>query len=434
MDQTPKSDPTEFNRSTGLRSVWLKLIWSLAVLLPTSACLCGLVFYQSQSLKVVETRVNDVGEVNLVESPNSVIVRDNFAYFADNYNGLVILDVADPKAPALAGRIDIAWYDCNNPYHEEGLCADSKFVDIAVQGNYAYLAQSKTNDTQVLMIVDISDPTQPQTMSAYPIEGSPHWQQLTVVGNYVFIAGGGDGLRIIEVSDPVHPVEIGAYRPPLPDSLVLDVQVVDQYAYLATKTYFEGDCVLIDLSVPDHPKEVSFEEAMLKYEQNKNDRHEYSSVCREAPSTQNNLVILDVSDPTKPVEVNSISPIREIEKVVIQGEYAYLLLDFGLQIMDISEPAEPIELSVLETEDYCNILAIDGAHAYIVTGSKIHVIDISDPTNPFEIDDYVISWSGSRSGTDIAVSEGFLFYVGMYQRSIVSDLKDGLVIIQTRLP
>jgi len=53
-----------------------------------------------------------------------VAVSGDYAYVADGYNGLVIVDVTDKSAPAFAGSYDTA----------------GSALSVAVSGNYAYVA------------------------------------------------------------------------------------------------------------------------------------------------------------------------------------------------------------------------------------------------------------------------------------------------------
>ena len=70
----------------------------------------------------------------------------NYAYVADSFNGLAIVNISNPTAPALAGSYDTVG-------HVE---------DVAIVGNYAYVA-----DGIGLVILNISDPTTPTLAGSY---------------------------------------------------------------------------------------------------------------------------------------------------------------------------------------------------------------------------------------------------------------------------
>ena len=80
---------------------------------------------------------------------------------------------------------------------------NAQALGVAVAGNYAYLA----NQYDGLRIYDVSDPTNPFEVAHVNDGGLASCVVLS--GNYAYLANGGDGLRIYNVSDPTHPVSVG---------------------------------------------------------------------------------------------------------------------------------------------------------------------------------------------------------------------------------
>ena len=60
-----------------------------------------------------------------------------------------------------------------------------------------------------------------------------------MAGNYAYVAAYGAGLRIINVSDPAHPTEVGSYDTP---GSAQDVAVSGNYAYVAGR---DGGLVIL---------------------------------------------------------------------------------------------------------------------------------------------------------------------------------------------
>ncbi|MCB0295854.1 MAG: hypothetical protein KDG51_11585, partial [Calditrichaeota bacterium] len=77
---------------------------------------------------------------------------------------------------------------------------------VAVGGNLAYLA-----DGNNLRIVDVSDPDNPFQVGALPVNGA---MNLAVEGGLAYIAASNLGLRIIDVSNPAAPAETGFFDIP----------------------------------------------------------------------------------------------------------------------------------------------------------------------------------------------------------------------------
>jgi hypothetical protein len=115
---------------------------------------------------------------------------------------------------------------------------------------------------------------------------------VTVAGIYAYVADGDSGLRIIDISNPTAPIEVGSYTAPGP---VYDVTVTRNYAFVA-----EGS---------------------------------------------NGLRIIDVSNPNLPFEVSFYDFPGGAEKVFLKGTYVYVGPDYygTTHIIDISNPAVPIE-------------------------------------------------------------------------------------------
>jgi hypothetical protein len=76
--------------------------------------------------------------------------------------------------------------------------------------------------------------------------------QIRVAGNYAYIACGKNGLKVVDVSDPVHPKMAGSVGAPfLTDTRSIQVQF--RYGFIADGT---GGMKVVDLSDPANPKPV----------------------------------------------------------------------------------------------------------------------------------------------------------------------------------
>ncbi len=171
----------------------------------------------------------EVSHYDALDYAKDVFVAGGYAYVADGYSGLSIVDISDPASPVSAGNYD-------TPGYAEG---------VFVSGNYAYVADGGEG----LRIVDISDPANPIEVSYYT---SYYAGSVFVSGNYAYVADGYGGLRIVDISDPASPVEAGYYETP---GFANDVFLAGSYAYVA-----DGDDGLriVDASDPASPVEVGY--------------------------------------------------------------------------------------------------------------------------------------------------------------------------------
>ncbi|MBK8129623.1 MAG: hypothetical protein IPK53_12235 [bacterium] len=67
-------------------------------------------------------------------------------------------------------------------------------------------------DTTGLRIVDISDPANPQEVGFYDTPGEA--RGVAVSGSYAYVADGNSGLRVIDVTNPSLPLSVGFYDTP----------------------------------------------------------------------------------------------------------------------------------------------------------------------------------------------------------------------------
>jgi hypothetical protein len=115
----------------------------------------------------------------------------NFVYMADHEAGLQIIDISNPASPRRVGN-----------YH-----ASRDVVDVAVRGNYAYVAEAPLWDGRNfvgpggLQVLNISDPMNPQPVGSYHQGAADYVQSVSVDGNYAYVFAVG----LFDICDPSHP-------------------------------------------------------------------------------------------------------------------------------------------------------------------------------------------------------------------------------------
>jgi hypothetical protein len=304
-----------------------------------------------------------------------VVVAGNFAYVADDYVGLQVVDISainelsnrisygigqlpnisTSKAPGLAvinGSVS------GKPYAGKG----TKGYRVVVRDNLAYVA-----GWGGMQIVDISDPTSPKEMSFHR---TPHYAfDIAIAKNYAYIANGFDGLRIVDISDPTAPVEINAYIPE--EGYIKGVEVIDNYVYVANAS--TGLSVL-DASDITHLAEMSSYAVPLMAWDVKI-VNGYAFVIwnlREASDCQprdcrSGVSVVDISTITNLALVGIYcDPGDGVSDVEVVDKYMYVAAGHrGVLVLDISVPMQPTEVGFYDTPgDACN-LAVNGSHIYV---------------------------------------------------------------------
>jgi hypothetical protein len=177
------------------------------------------------------------------------------------------------------------------PVNRLGELNGVKYVDIFVQGDYAYcLAEGGGLD-----IIDIGDPTQPGKIGRCDTRGSAY--SLHKDGDYVYVANGSSGFLIIDVSDPSEPALRGSYKT---SGAITGVLVSGNYAYVWGKN-------------------------------SARDGQDYNCLFQ----------IIDISNPSFPTLVANDLTCGGISDVYVSGNYAYVVGKSGLEIFDITNPSFP---------------------------------------------------------------------------------------------
>jgi hypothetical protein len=138
---------------------------------------------------------------------------------------------------------------------------------------------------------------------------------VVVSGDYAYVADFSCGLRVINVSDPSSPFEVGYYLTP---GAARDVAVSGDYAYMADDV---------------------------------------------------GLRVVNVSDPSSPYEVGYYDTPHQALGVAVSGDYAYVAdNDAGLRVVNVTDPSNPFETGYYDTPDDACDVAVSGNYAYVADG------------------------------------------------------------------
>jgi len=243
---------------------------------------------------------------------------------------------------------------------------------INVVNDYAYLA----SDTFGLRIIDVSDPNSPFEIGYY--NTGDRIGDVYVAGNYAYLAADSSGIRIVDVSDPSTPAEIGLFET---DYYAREIYLDSNYLYIAD--IYAG--VIIDVSAPSSPVEIGYfnlhDFAINVYVVGDN------AFVAEG---YDGLRIVDISDPSSPYEVGYFNPSYYVSDFCVSGNYCYIQDGSGgFRIIDISDPSSPLEVECYDTDGLAYGLVILNDIAYWANyGNGFRIIDVSIPTSPHEVGYY----------------------------------------------
>jgi hypothetical protein len=315
----------------------------------------------------------------------------SYVYLVNSTAGLVVVDVSDPTSPDSVGSC----------------LTERNIQEVSVSSSHAYVTEPYT---QGLIVVDISTPTDPVQAGSYASPISV--EDLFVSGDYAYL-GTMCGLWVVDVSDSTNPVLTGRFNPhPESQFVVHGLDVSDNLAYLGT-----GKLYIVDVSDPTAPAAVGSLAVFGSISAvDVSSTHAYLACSGEG------LKIIDISTPSAPVEVGSYDTPGNAYDVQYVAPYVYVADDgAGLRIIDVTDPTTPEETGSFNTPGSARAVYYYDSHVYVADYEQgMPIIDVSDPTAPVEVSTY----STIYDLFDVFVSNGKAYLANWYGGIRVLDVSD----------
>jgi hypothetical protein len=221
---------------------------------------------------------------------------------------------------------------------------------------------------------------------------------VTRVGSLVYVAARAQGLRILDASDPRHPVEIGSLA--TQNAFTFAVVVEGSHAYLADGF---GGLRIVDISNPSAPVHVarvssSPSGALLAHAVAVADGFAYLG------GFPNNLWVIDVRVPSAPALVAVITNTGELNDLFARDGILVMCGPGALRTYDVSNPASPVILWLpSQNGGYC---AQAGERLFVLgtdslVSGRLNVFDISNPAAPLWLRGQSLPLGGMPTGIDV---------------------------------
>ncbi|MFX1535539.1 MAG: LVIVD repeat-containing protein [Promethearchaeota archaeon] len=290
-------------------------------------------------------------------------------------------------------------------------------MNVLVEGDIAFVLDTTDNNPGGVVIIDVSDPTDPVKLSSFYDGGMP--REITIKDDVVFVADGADGLEFLNISDLENPTEI--YQYPV-NQYASDVEVVDDLLYAANWNF---GLEIFNISNPESPVKI------YKYSSNslncvQVDVQGDIACVTDHKSEYTALRILNISNPSSPQLLDSYSPANvDFWDPMIYGDYLYVgnhALNGGeLQIYNITDPTDMVQIGEFDDGGSIMTFNLNDTLAFVADYTDgVEVVDITDPTNPVEIGSF---YDGGHA-KEVVVKNNLLF---------VADREDGLEILQAEM-
>lgn len=247
---------------------------------------------------------------------------------------------------------------------------------VFLNGDYVYIG-----DGPQLVIFDVANPAAPSLLgSTEPLSDTV--KDVYVANDYAYVATGEEGgLHVVDVSNPIHPIQISFYNTPYSSFPGIQVQGLA----VSGETAFVVDVFglhRVDVSDPANPSTLSTTETPgAAYDVTLD-----GSITPYVADGSAGLLGPDGSYDTPGTAYNA----------TISGHKAYVADGAtGLQIVDIRDPSNLAGIGSYDTPNFARDVGVSGSRAYVADGfGGLRVVDVSDPSAPLEVGSYTTHWPG----------------------------------------
>ncbi|MEK7459337.1 MAG: prepilin-type N-terminal cleavage/methylation domain-containing protein [Patescibacteria group bacterium] len=139
-----------------------------------------------------------VGTLTVFGTPSNVVISGDYAYVAtsDNTREMQVISIASPTSPSIAASYDAS--------------GNTNATSVVISGSTAYLVREQSSNKEFL-VLDVSSPLTPTLTGSLDLTDNAN--DVAVSGNYAYVASSSNSreLEVIDVTTPATPVLLGAY-------------------------------------------------------------------------------------------------------------------------------------------------------------------------------------------------------------------------------
>jgi len=267
------------------------------------------------------------------------------AFVADDYGGLDVINISNLTRP-----------------RADSVALRVGFAkDLSIDGNFCYIASEMAG----LKVLDVSVPSVPVWVGDIDTAGGEvvSWS-VVAKDSFAYASWRIPWLRSVDVSDPAHPQMAGSCNvTAAPQSMVLR----DSLLYAAENGIFEianvarprTPVVVGTLVLPDYSYGMCLQDSLA-----------YVSTYP--------LAIIDVANPAQPETIGSIP--RGTWSVFVKDTLAYLAA-VGLHVWNVTNPASPTPVDSLTFGHMVYDVVVVDSLAYLACSDGLRLANVADPHN-----------------------------------------------------
>lgn len=272
---------------------------------------------------------------------------------------------------------------------------------IKIRDNLAYVS----NSFDGMLILELSDPVAPVQHSTVETQWAGNF---SIAGDSLYLAEWRYGAKLLDISDPESIQVTGSCNA---GASSWDVYKKGAYMFVTDRV----SCLnVLNISNPAEPEL----EHMLEVA---NSTAVHGSGDFVYAIADGNLTTVDMTNPAAPTVSTWYQ--GDLSTVFASGRYVYAGSPGILRILDMSEPTAPVQVGELSglPGSRSQGLNITGSFAYLANrDGGMHIVNIADPTNP----QLVGTHSAIDNAWDVFVAGKYAYVADRYSGLAVIDISD----------
>ncbi len=367
-------------------------IWNLDISYPYIFSANG---YHLKIIDVSNPRAPiELSSIGYPPNPLSVTVKDTFLFIGTYQSKLEVYSISNPSSPQLLDSLNLP------------ILFYSYITTMLLSNQYLFIGGAMGySNNRYLFVVDVSDPSNPILVASDSNFYTVIWDM--GIRDSLFYYLSWSSLTVYNIANPVNPqpiydsLNLGGYRLEIKDSLL--IMAVGK------------EIRVLNINNPTSPRRVS----QYNIENPLKDfcvTNDFAFLGRK-----NDLISVDISDPSNPAKLSSLILSYEISDLWIKDTLIYLTTtDSGLRIINVSNPNNMVEIGRLTGYDSLKNILLKDTLAFVTNGDFL-IFNVSDPTNP----SFISALTTPAEAAGLFVQENYAY---------VNDWGYGLIIINISNP
>lgn len=273
----------------------------------------------------------------------------------DDMAALQVIDVADPRAPRKVGGF-----------------ADLRYAQAVALGSTDRAVVEDWAGSAQLQVWDLLNPAAMRLVGVSNRSGiGAGTGRIGLGGRLACAARQSQGILLFDIGDPAQPQLL---------STLVTPGIARHCLLLGTWALVAGDKSFAVVDIGDRAPHGCSVSWMRSFEAEAVDAVGAMAYL----ATSEGLVIVDLSDPSRPRKLAALELADVTRDVAVAGRYAYLAQrDEGMAVVDIADSAQPRLVGEVALRDgECGTLVVEGDRAVAAAGATLYLIDISSPEAP----------------------------------------------------